>query len=262
MCIELFELFGASFILVMGLMTILWAISCKWDNVGIVDLGWALGFVLAIIAYWYCGDGYWLKRWLLTLMVTAWGGRLFWHLGKRFDYRVEDPRYSDLKAKFGRELLNFKMLLMFHFQGLLVIVLTLPFVLVCGYADSQWHFIELLGILVWAGGLCGEAIADNQLETFKAAPGNRGKVCNTGLWKYSRHPNYFFEWVVWLGFFLFAFPTAGWIALLSPIIILLLLTQVSGIPLAEQQALKSKGDAYRKYQEATSAFVPWPFGKF
>ena len=100
MCVELFELFGASFILVFGLMSALWMLSWKWNNAGIVDLGWALGFVLSIMAYWYCGDGYWLKRLIMTAMVSIWGVRLFWYLWKRFDRRVEDPRYTDLKIKY------------------------------------------------------------------------------------------------------------------------------------------------------------------
>lgn len=182
-----------------------------------------------------------------------------WYLWKRFDISVEDPRYTSLKAKLGNESIHFKMLLIFLFQGFLIIILSVPFVIVAGYSTPTFHYIEVLGFLIWLGGFTGEYYADLQLENFKENPENKQKVCNIGLWKYSRHPNYFFEWVIWLGYFVFALPSPlGWLAILSPIVMLILLTRVTGIPFAEEQALKSKGEAYEKYQQTTSAFVPLP----
>jgi len=259
MCIEIFEMFGASFILITLLMTTLWFIATFKQNAGIVDIGWAISFFIAIWAYFLLGDGFWLKRLLLTAMVSAWSLRLAWYIGKRFDFSVEDPRYTDLKESLGAEMSDFKMFLMFLFQGFLVIVLTIPFAIVAGYSTSTWHPLEGLGILIWAGGFAGQYYADQQLENFKRNPANEGKVCNAGLWKYSRHPNYFFEWVIWIGYFFFAFPSPwGWLALISPVLMLIFLTRVSGIPPAERQALKTKGDAYREYMEITSPFVPLP----
>jgi steroid 5-alpha reductase family enzyme len=106
--------------------------------------------------------------------------------------------------------------------------------------------------------VAGEAIADAQLASFKRNPGDEGRVCDTGLWRYSRHPNYFFEWLVWVAYFVFALASPwGWIAAIGPASILFLLLRITGIPLTEQQAVRSKGDAYRRYQQTTSAFVPW-----
>ncbi len=258
MSIELFELFGVSFLFVMLLMTLLWGVCCMYKNVSIVDIGWALGFFLVGVACFIFGDGNFLKKSLITLLLLLWSGRMAWHLIQRFDLRKEDPRYTDLMGKFGDEIGDFKAYLMFLFQGFLVIILSLPFILISGYSESSWHLYEGVGLILWIIGFVGETFADRQLDLFKKNPENKGKVCREGLWNYSRHPNYFFEWVIWVGFFFLALPTVGgFFAILSPIIMFVLLTRVSGIPPAEAQALKSRGEKYQEYQRTTNAFFPW-----
>lgn len=258
MCIELFELFGVSFLFVMLLMTCLWGVCCMYHNVGVVDIGWAGSFFLVGIVCFIFGDGDFSKKLLMTLLILLWSGRMGWHLLQRFDLRIEDPRYTVIMEKFGDDLGDFKAFLMFLFQGFLVIILSLPFVLVCGYSEQPWHYYEGIGLILWLIGFYGETVADTQLDSFKKNPENKGKVCQKGLWNYSRHPNYFFEWVIWIGFFFMTLPvTGGFFAILSPAIMLVLLTRVSGIPPAEAQALKSKGEAYKEYQSTTSSFVPW-----
>jgi len=122
----------------------------------------------------------------------------------------------------------------------------------------QWGWCDLLGFLLWVIAICGESLADRQLDAFKANPANRGKVCESGLWYYSRHPNYFFEWLIWVAFFLFALPAPwGWATIVAPALMLFFLLRVTGIPYTEQQSLRSRGAAYRQYQRSTSAFVPW-----
>jgi len=117
---------------------------------------------------------------------------------------------------------------------------------------------ELLGLILFCLALTGEAIADRQLAHFKSAPANRSNVCDVGLWHYSRHPNYFFEWLIWCAFFIYAMQSpAGIWTIVAPILMLLFLTKMSGIPLAEKQSLKSKGQKYIDYQQTTSPFVPW-----
>jgi steroid 5-alpha reductase family enzyme len=118
--------------------------------------------------------------------------------------------------------------------------------------------IEITAIALWTVALIGEAIADAQLERFKAQPSNRGRTCRIGLWRYSRHPNYFFEWLIWVAYALFALASPyGWIAIACPLVMLYLLFRVTGIPATEAQALRTRGEDYRQYQAATSAFVPW-----
>lgn len=254
----LFEMFGAAALVTFSLMSVLWVVYYFKRNAGIVDIGWAASFFL--IAWIYCviGEGAVSKRWFLTAMVTIWSVRLAWHLWERYRKTEEDPRYVQIRENLGAENSDFKFYLMFLFQGLLVLVLSIPFLIVDLNATPIWSPIEGVGLSLFAIGLVGEALADKQLVDFKSNPENKGKVCRHGLWYFSRHPNYFFEFLIWCGFFLFALGTSwGWISILSPLLILLLLTQVSGIPMTEAQSLKSKGDEYKEYQRTTSPFIPW-----
>lgn len=199
-----------------------------------------------------------LRKWVLTAMVTLWAGRLAYHLFQRYLVSAPDPRYIEISKKWGPEFTTFKFYLMFLFQGLLVVVLSLPFLIAASDPSEIWTQWQTAGVIVWLIGLAGEAVADQQLAAFKQNPENEGKVCQAGLWCCSRHPNYFFEWVIWIGFFLYAVGSPwGSIGIIAPIFMLILLIKVSGIPLAEAQALRSKGEAYREYQRTTSSFVPW-----
>lgn len=255
---NLFEMLGASFILILTLMTIFWVVYYFRRNVGIVDIGWALGFVLTGWTYMLLGKGDPLKKWTLVLMVTIWGLRLAWQLFQRMIISNEDPRYQAIRKSWGTDNADFKFFMMFIFQGVLVVLLSLPFLLVCNFSGPDWHGVEVCGMLVWAVGLVGEAYADKQLYDFKLKPENQGKVCKEGLWFYSRHPNYFFEFIVWIGYALFALGTpAGWLGITSAGVMLLLLTKVSGIPLSEAEASKTKGVEYEEYQRTTSSFIPW-----
>lgn len=255
---SLFEMLGASFFLVLSLMSILWVIFYFRRNASIVDIGWAVGFVISAWAYLCLGDGDTLKQWTLTFMVTIWGLRLAWQLYQRMLVSAEDPRYQQIRKSWGNDNADFKFLMMFIFQGVLVVILSLPFLLVNNFSTPNWHGVELTGMIFWAIGLIGEAYADKQLYDFKLNPENVGKVCRKGLWYYSRHPNYFFEFIVWVGYALFALGTpAGWLGLISAGIMLVLLTKVSGIPLAEAEAMRTKGVEYEEYQRTTSSFIPW-----
>lgn len=248
----LFEMLGAAFLLVLGVMAILWIVYCIQKRGSLVDIGWAFSFTLAAWAYCFFGEGNFLKKWVITLLVTFWSLRLTWHLLQRYLAFGENGRYKALDEDRG------KFLILFIFQGVVAIVLTLPFLIISAFALSGWSGIEAFGILLSLVGIVGEAFADQQLFRFKQNPDNRDKVCQVGLWYYSRHPNYFFEFISWCGFFFFALGTpGGWISLIAPLLMLYLLTQVSGIPLAEAEALKTKGEAYAEYQKTTSAFIPW-----
>ena len=259
MVVNILEMLGAAFILVLGFKSLLWVVYYFQKNAGIVDIGWAFSFILVSWVYFFLGEGATSKLMVMTAMVTIWAGRLTWYLFQRYlSMSEEDPRYQEIRKNWGSENSDFKFYMMFIFQGVLVVILSLPFLIVSADATRVWYPVEFLGILVWFGGVVGEAFADKQLLEFKCNPENQGKVCKEGLWKYSRHPNYFFEFVIWLGFFLFALGSpGGWVSIISLGLILLLLFKVSGIPQAEAQALKTRGALYEEYQMETSSFFPW-----
>jgi steroid 5-alpha reductase family enzyme len=146
----------------------------------------------------------------------------------------------------------------FEMQALLLAILSAPFLLICLNANPVVTPLELAGVVVFVIAVCGESLADRQLARFRADPSNRGKVCDAGLWRLSRHPNYFFEWLIWVSYFLMASATAyGWISIYCPALMLFFLLRVTGIPMTERLSLQSKGQAFADYQRRTSAFVPW-----
>jgi steroid 5-alpha reductase family enzyme len=244
------------------LMLVLWLLHFPLRNAAIVDVGWALGLALLAMIYAAHGVGYWRRTLFLVPMAVIWGLRLgLFLLFTRVNGQPEEGRYVELRRKWGSNI-GLKFLLFFEFQALLCAVLSLPFLLAMhdpakGSSDLE-DVLENTGAAIWVIAFLGELIADAQLARFKRDPKNKGKVCNSGLWRYSRHPNYFFEWLIWISFAVVALPAQyGYWGLFSPAIILFLLLRVSGIPATEEQALRSKGDAYRKYQKSTSAFIPW-----
>jgi len=259
MVIDIFKMFGASFTLNLLLMLGLWIIYLVRRNAGILDMAWGIGFILAAWSYFFLGRGDFFKMLIMTLMVTLWAGRLTRHLYLRYrKSEGEGSRYQYIRQQWKAHSENLFFLMLFIFQGVLIVILSLPFFLVGFGSHSQWSMWEGWGILLWAVGVIGESFADSQLTSFLEDPENRGRVCRKGLWRFSRHPNYFFEVIVWIGFCLFAIPSnAGWLAIFSPLIMLGLLLKITGIPLTEADAIGSKGEQYRDYQRTTSLFIPW-----
>jgi steroid 5-alpha reductase family enzyme len=193
-------------------------------------------------------------------MATLWSLRLGLHLARRVLGHLdkEDARYGQLRRDWAVGF-EFKMFGFFQLQALLLVLLATPFLLAAANPAPSFHPLEAVAVGLWLIAVFGEALADAQLAEFKRDPANRGRVCDAGLWRWSRHPNYFFEWLVWVAFALFALPSpGGWLALGCPALMLHFLLRVTGIRYTEEQLLRSKGDAYRAYQQRTSAFVPWP----
>jgi len=235
------------------------AYARRINNYGIVDILWSYAFALVAIACATCEGGWIGRRMLIAAMAVIWSLRLGTHVLVRVTkhHPAEDARYAQLRREWGDKFPS-KMTGFFQLQAASVVVLCLPFFLSCRNPAAGFSLLEIAGPAVWLIGICGEALADAQLAAFKNNPANRGLICQTGLWRFSRHPNYFFEWTIWMGYFLFACGSPwGWISLTSPACILYFLLGVTGIPMTEQQSLRSKGDAYRRYQRTTSAFVPW-----
>lgn len=256
--IDAFLMLGASLTLILLLMVFLWGVYYFQRNAGIVDIGWGIGFILAAWSYFFLGSGDLIKMIAMTAMATIWAARLVFYIASRYSIEKEDLRYMRLRNRWGGDPGGLLFLMLFIFQGVLIVVISLPFFIVSFGSYSEWSLTEFVGIAIWLAGFCGESLADAQLLSFQKDPENKGKICRKGFWRFSRHPNYFFELIVWIGFFLFALPSyGGSLAIISPILMLYLLVKVSGIPLAEEQALESKGDSYKEYQQTTSAFFPW-----
>lgn len=246
-----------------GGLAVVFAIAfavARWiDNYGVVDVAWSYAF--AAVAVFYCvgADGAWWRRATVGALVSAWSIRLGTHLALRVwrHHPAEDARYRQLRhdwqPRFALKMLGF-----FQLQAASVVLLATPFLLVARNAAPRLHPVETAALALWLCAMIGESLADAQLATFKRDSQSAGRVCDVGLWRYSRHPNYFFEWLVWVAFALFAAPAPlGALGFLAPAAMLYLLLRVTGIPLTEAQSVRSKGDAYRAYQRRTSRFVPW-----
>ncbi len=245
--------------LVAAMMFVLWLIHLAIHNAGIVDAGWAMGLVLmaGVAVVNAPVNAASLRVTALMAMVTIWGIRLALHIVIRMESGPEDARYTQLRREWKTQI-PLKFLAFFELQALLDVALSLGFF--AAALDPSPHVSPLCyaGIGIWLCAVIGESLADSQLAKFKRVAANRGEVCRVGLWNYSRHPNYFFEWLVWVAWALFALPSpAGYVGLIGPVLMFYFLFRVTGIPATEAQALRSRGEEYRRYQETTSAFVPW-----
>lgn len=245
-------------IILLVLFVFTWWLSVKLDNYSFVDVTWSLSFTP--VALWYAASGTgWLPRRLaIAALVGAWSLRLGIYLWRRVanHHPHEDVRYAVLREKWQsnrkRTFLGF-----FLVQAVLVWLLMLPVRLIAQQVEPGFHLLEVIGLLLWITALIGEGLADAQLAQFRRE-NQSGGICQAGLWYYSRHPNYFFQSLLWWGLFLMALPaTWGWTAIVAPVAMLHFLLNVTGIPLTEKLSVQKRGDAYREYQRTTSAFVPW-----
>ncbi len=240
------------------LMLLLWAVHFPLHNAAIVDAGWAAGLGIIGIIYGYGGPGWQPRRILIGAMAGLWGLRLAAYLmTHRVIGQEEEGRYKEIRRNWATNI-GFKFLLFFEFQALLCSVLSVPFLFAAMNPADGFRWYEYLGVAIWAASIIGESLADRQLAAFKAKPSSKGKTCREGLWRYSRHPNYFFEWFIWIGYALVGLGTEwGWLGFLSQGLILYFLLRVTGIPATEAQAVRSRGEDYRDYQRTTSPFIPW-----
>lgn len=237
-------------------MLFVWVYHLRVNNAGWVDVAWSGLLAGLAIAYGISGDGHIIMRIATTILGGLWGIRLCHHLWVRVAGEEEDGRYREMRQHLGRYP-QLKWLLFFLAQAVLAWLFGWVFWVVANN-PAGFSIWAASGVLLWLVSVIGESIADRQLAAFKNDPGNRGKVCQQGLWRYSRHPNYFFEWLHWCSYPLLAIGSSfWWLALLGPIAMLIFLYRVTGIPYTEQQSLRSRGQAYKDYQHTTSAFFPW-----
>jgi steroid 5-alpha reductase family enzyme len=254
---DLATVLGNSGIAIGVAMLALWLLSLRLQDASIVDPFWGAGFVLvAWLSFWgSAGDP--ARRALALALVTVWGLRLSVHLLARNLGHGEDPRYRAMRAAHGGRFWLVSLGTVFGLQGLLMWVISLPVqVAVASPAPRGLGWLDAAGAALWAVGFLFEAVGDWQLRRFRADPRNRGRVLETGLWRYTRHPNYFGDAVQWWGLGCLGLAAGAAWTLVSPVVMTFLLLKVSGVALLEKDIAERRPE-YRRYVERTSAFVPW-----
>ncbi len=238
------------------LMTSLWLLSLRLKNASIIDIFWGIGFtIIAWLAFALAPQGFLPRKLLLAALVTIWGLRLAVHIGIRNAGKPEDFRYAAWRAEHGFRWWWFSFLQVFLLQGVLIWLISAP---VTASMTSAFPVIftalDWLGILVWILGWLFESIGDAQLMRFKKDPSKRGKLLTSGLWKYTRHPNYFGEAALWWGLYLIALAAGKWWTIFSPLLMTYLLIRVSGVAMLERTMKQRPG--YDEYMRRTSPFIP------
>lgn len=231
-----------------------WAVSVGQRNVTIIDSLWALFIFGAALGYAMTGPAG--PRAALVLVLAAiWALRLTGYLTWRNHGKPEDRRYREIRERNEPGFSWKSLYLVFGLQALLAVVVALPLIGAIS-AASPWSMLDAIGVLLWLIGFGFEAIGDWQLARFKADPANRGRVMASGLWRYTRHPNYFGECCLWWGFFVIALAGGAWWSVISPVLMTVLLLRVSGVALLERDIAERRPE-YRDYSLRTPAFLPW-----
>ena len=243
---------------VMAFMAVLWLVSLKLRNSSIVDPFWGTGFVIANWVYFaLTPDGFAGRKWLIAILVTIWGLRLSLYLLWRNWGKPEYFRYQKFRSDAGAKWWWYSFFKVFALQGLLLWIISAPLLAAqISPTPDRLTVIDFLALLVWAVGFFFESVGDFQLSRFKANPANKGKLLDRGVWRYTRHPNYFGDATQWWAYYLIALVAGGWWTLFSPIIMTILLRRVSGVTLLEK-TLKNTKPGYQEYVERTNAFIPW-----
>jgi steroid 5-alpha reductase family enzyme len=245
------------------LMAGAWLVQQRTGNSGWADTIWtfSLGLTGAAGALWpVAGLSPNPRQWLLATLVAVWSIRLGSHIARRSAGISDDPRYAAFAKEWGVDSPR-RMFVFLQNQALGSIPLVFSIFVAARFPHDALRIQDYLGVLVLLIGIAGEALADAQLKSFRTDPANQGRVCDAGLWRWSRHPNYFFEWFGWLAYPVIAISPEygwGWATLLAPVFMYWILVHATGIPPLEAQMLRSRGERYRDYQSRTSAFFPLP----
>ncbi len=248
----------AALLVAMVGMTGLWLWQLQSKRADYVDAAWAGTIGTLALLFAIVGEGALEKRVLAVLIAGTWSFRLTTHMLKRLaSHADEDGRYQALRAHWGGGV-NGRMWLFFMAQALVAFLFALPAWVVAQDPNPSLNAWVLVGVGIWMVSLYGETIADQQLARFRKDPANKGQVCQVGLWYYSRHPNYFFEWLHWFSYPLIALSAPhAWVAWAGPVVMLIFLYRITGIPYTEKQAIKSRGERYVAYPKTTSPVLPW-----
>lgn len=255
---ETIVLLVSNFAAVAAFMAAGWVISLIRKNAAIADSLWGLGFVLVAWLTFFQTDGFFWRKVILVLPATVWGMRLFFHITIRNLGKGEDPRYAAWRKQYGERfwLVSFYKVFLAQALFLWVIAIGLQYGQI-SETPAYLTWLDAAGLLVWLTGFTMETMADYQLKAFLADPANKGRIMDRGLWRYSRHPNYFGESLVWWGIFLIVLSTPmGFLTIVSPLVITYTLLRLTGVTLMEQTEFSDHPE-YQSYIRRTSAFVPW-----
>jgi steroid 5-alpha reductase family enzyme len=241
-------------------MSLVFIVALAKKNNGVVDIAWGLGFILvSAVVFLFCGQGR-ARQWLALALVMVWGGRLALHIYARNRGKEEDFRYAAWRRQWGTHFVVRSFFQIFMLQGVLLLLVIAPVLLMVGQEQAPLHPLDGLGVLAWLTGFLFETIGDRQLAAFVREPANRGQLMTRGLWSVTRHPNYFGEAALWWGMGIIALSAPrGWLGLIGPVVITNLLLFVSGVPLLEKK-YRGRPD-WEEYKKRTPIFFPWFPGK-
>jgi steroid 5-alpha reductase family enzyme len=246
-----------------ALMAAAWIVQQRTGNSGWVDTIWtfSVGLIGAIAALWpFSADASPARQWMVAALVAAWALRLGLHIAVRTAGIHDDPRYAEYAKRWGDDAPR-RMFVFLQQQALGSIPLVFAIFVAAQLPVTGLRVQDVIGALILVAGIAGEGIADAQLKRFRDNPANKGKVCESGLWRWSRHPNYFFQWFGWLAYPVIALAPAypwGFAALAAPLVMFWILNYVTGVPPLEEQMARSRGEAWHAYRSRTSRFFPLP----
>ena len=254
---SILQLWGSALIAVIVFMAVLWLASLALKNASIVDIFWGPAFIVQALVYFALTDGFAARKVLVLSLVLIWGLRLAIHIFIRNRGKGEDFRYQNWRKQYGARYWWISFFQVFLLQGLLSWIIGAPLLVPqMNATPAELTALDVLGVAVWGIGFYFEAAGDAQLARFKADPANKGKLLRSGLWAYTRHPNYFGDAAQWWGLYLIALGAGGWWTIFSPILMTYLLVRVSGVGMLEKTLAKTK-PGFQEYMDTTGAFVPW-----
>lgn len=252
---ELIDAIWISVLVIFCYMTTMFFIALIRKDNSIADIVWGLGFIVVALTILIINGEYAIRQLLVTTLVILWGMRLSVRIFIRNKGKGEDFRYRKWRQDWGKFWIIRSYIQVFIIQGLMMFLIAVPFIIINSVGGNGLYWLDVLGMMVWFVGFFFETIGDYQLDSFIKNPSNKGKILDTGLWRFSRHPNYFGEVVQWWGIFIVAIAVPeGWFGIIGPLTISILILKISGIPLLEKAM--SENPAYQAYKEKTSVFFP------
>jgi steroid 5-alpha reductase family enzyme len=248
--------FATLAVVLWGYMSVWFLISLIWKRNDVADVAWGLGFVLLAWTSFFLSGGSGMRGVLAGILVSIWGLRLSWHIHARHRGKPEDFRYMAWRREWGSWFYARSYAQVYLLQGAFLFLVALPVLLINRNSGGRFGFLEVMGVCVWLFGFIFETVGDAELARFASDPRNRGKILQTGLWQYTRHPNYFGEVLQWWGIWLLAVGVpGGWYSIVGPLTITFLILKVSGIPMLEKKMAENPD--FAKYKRRTNVFVPW-----